>query len=143
MLMRYSQHFADGHGIVWNIGEAPMDGATDFLFLIAIGVLVKTGLSLEFAARFLGFAAHFLMIGIIFCLYKKPLTRLGWLLLLLVFSVGRSRIFLCGWFFWYHSLCLVCMYELVAGLGYYSIRRESEKGHSLCLCIPDHRIDQT
>ncbi|MBC7878952.1 MAG: hypothetical protein H7Y59_17410 [Anaerolineales bacterium] len=66
MLMRYSQHFADGHGVVWNIGEAPVDGATDFLFMIAVGVLVKAGISLDFATRFLGFAAHFLTITVIF-----------------------------------------------------------------------------
>ena len=71
MLMRYSQHFADGHGIVWNIGEAPVDGATDFLFMITIGVLVKVGLSLEFATRFLGFAAHFLTIGVIFLSLRR------------------------------------------------------------------------
>ena len=33
MLMRYAQHLADGHGIVWNIGGHPVDGATDFLFM--------------------------------------------------------------------------------------------------------------
>ena len=33
MLMRYAQNFAGGHGIVWNIGEHPVDGATDFLFM--------------------------------------------------------------------------------------------------------------
>lgn len=71
MLMRYSQHFAEGYGIVWNIGAAPVDGATDFLFMIAIGVLVKTGLSLEFATRFLGFAAHFLTIGIVFLSLRR------------------------------------------------------------------------
>jgi len=71
MLMRYSQHFADGNGIVWNIGEPPVDGATDFLFMIAIGVFVKTGISLEFATRFLGFAAHFLTIGVVFLSLRK------------------------------------------------------------------------
>lgn len=66
MLMRYSQHFAQGYGIVWNIGEHPVDGATDFLFMISVGLLVKFGISLEFATRFLGFAAHFLTMGIIY-----------------------------------------------------------------------------
>ena len=34
MLMRYAQHLAGGHGIVWNISEHPVDGATDFLFMV-------------------------------------------------------------------------------------------------------------
>ena len=41
MLMRYSQHLAGGHGIVWNIGEKPVDGATDFLFMAAAAGLIK------------------------------------------------------------------------------------------------------
>ena len=32
ILMRYADHFANGHGLVWNIGDDPVDGATDFLF---------------------------------------------------------------------------------------------------------------
>jgi hypothetical protein len=34
MLMRYADHLAHGQGIVWNIGEPPLDGTTDFLFLV-------------------------------------------------------------------------------------------------------------
>ena len=58
MLMRYSQHLADGHGIVWNIGEAPIDGATDFLFMAHIAALVKLGMGLALATQFLVVGAH-------------------------------------------------------------------------------------
>jgi arabinofuranosyltransferase len=71
MLMRYSKHFAEGHGIVWNIGDAPVDGATDFLFMITIGILVKAGLSLEFATRFLELIAYFLTIGVVFLSLRR------------------------------------------------------------------------
>jgi hypothetical protein len=27
--MRYAQHLAQGHGLVWNIGEAPVEGFTN------------------------------------------------------------------------------------------------------------------
>lgn len=46
MLLRYSQNFARGHGIVWNVGEKPVEGATDFLFMVAVGCfsrLTKVG----------------------------------------------------------------------------------------------------
>ena len=36
MLMRYADHLAHGAGIVWNIGEHPVDGATDFLFMASL-----------------------------------------------------------------------------------------------------------
>lgn len=58
MLLRYSQHLAQGHGITWNIGEHPVDGATDFLFMAAIAGLNKiSGMSVIAACRVLDLAA--------------------------------------------------------------------------------------
>jgi hypothetical protein len=58
MLMRYAVHLAEGYGIVWNIGEKPVDGATDFLFMAMVALLIKSGLSPESAIRSLIFTAH-------------------------------------------------------------------------------------
>ncbi len=41
MLMRYANHLAGGHGIVWNIGDKPVEGATDFLYLIVLSAWIK------------------------------------------------------------------------------------------------------
>lgn len=60
MLMRYAQNFAEGGGIVWNIGQPPIDGATDFLFMAASAALIKLGLTVGQAVRGLGFTAHIL-----------------------------------------------------------------------------------
>lgn len=32
--MRYAQHLAQGHGLVWNIGEAPIEGFTNMLYVL-------------------------------------------------------------------------------------------------------------
>lgn len=69
ILMRYAEHIAAGHGFVWNIGEPPVDGATDFLFLMALAALGKTGLSIERATQVLGIVPHvltclFLYVGV-------------------------------------------------------------------------------
>jgi hypothetical protein len=37
--MRYAQHLVDGHGLVWNIGEAPVEGFTNFLWTLWISLL--------------------------------------------------------------------------------------------------------
>ena len=66
MLMRYSQHLAGGHGIVWNIGGQPVDGATDFLFMAASAALIKLGLTVGQSVRGLGFASHILTVLIIY-----------------------------------------------------------------------------
>jgi arabinofuranosyltransferase len=66
MLMRYAQHLAQGHGIVWNIGEHPVDGATDFLFMVASAGLIKLGLTVGQAVRGLGFISHLLTVLIVY-----------------------------------------------------------------------------
>src|ERR1700686_5011566 len=54
MLLRYSKNFADGNGIVWNVGEHPVEGATDFLYMITVGEIARwTHLSVIVAARVL------------------------------------------------------------------------------------------
>lgn len=58
MLMRYSQHLAQGHGIVWNIGQPPVDGATDFLFMAFLAGLYALGGGLESTVLWVGGIAH-------------------------------------------------------------------------------------
>jgi hypothetical protein len=66
MLMRYAENLAGGHGIVWNVGESPVDGATDFLFMTAVAVLIKAGLPIGRSVRVLGLGAHFLTVLLVF-----------------------------------------------------------------------------
>jgi len=58
ILMRYARHLSAGHGIVWNPGELPVDGATDFLFLLLLAAVHAAGVSLEAGARYIGLLAH-------------------------------------------------------------------------------------
>ncbi|WKZ34476.1 MAG: hypothetical protein QY332_12720 [Anaerolineales bacterium] len=71
MLMRYAQHLAGGHGIVWNIGEHPVDGATDFLFMAASAALIKLGFTVGQAVRGIGFASHIFTIIIIYWVNRR------------------------------------------------------------------------
>lgn len=66
ILMRYAKHLAQGYGIRWNVGEAPVDGATDFLFMVAVAGLHALGLSLEAATRGLAFVAHGITVLLVF-----------------------------------------------------------------------------
>ncbi|MBI5825017.1 MAG: hypothetical protein HZB18_13385 [Chloroflexi bacterium] len=66
MIMRYSQHLAGGHGIVWNIGEQPVDGATDFLFMAASAALIKLGFTVGQAVRGIGFTSHLLTVLLVY-----------------------------------------------------------------------------
>jgi peptidoglycan/LPS O-acetylase OafA/YrhL len=43
--MRYARHLADGHGLVWNIGEPPIEGFTNLLWVLWMAAAHKLGLS--------------------------------------------------------------------------------------------------
>lgn len=66
MLMRYAGHIAQGEGVVWNLGEMPVDGATDFLFMIIVALFHFFGFSLEVAVRSITIFSHFCTIALIF-----------------------------------------------------------------------------
>ncbi len=73
MLLRYSRHLAAGHGIVWNVGEPPVDGATDFLFMVVVALLHRFGLSLETAAAGLGLVAHAATVLVVYFCARRSL----------------------------------------------------------------------
>ena len=71
ILMRYAQHLADGHGIVWNVGEAPVDGGTDFLFMVLVAGVMRAGLSVEAATRALCIIAHVLTVVLVYVVVRR------------------------------------------------------------------------
>ena len=67
MLMRYANHLAAGQGITWNVGEHPVEGATDFLFLVALAAWMKIShLGAIYAARTLLTIFHVAAAGFLY-----------------------------------------------------------------------------
>jgi len=52
--LRYARNLIKGHGLVWNPGETPVEGYTNFLWVMMSAVLHAAGLSLIAATRVLG-----------------------------------------------------------------------------------------
>ncbi len=71
MLLRYSENLANGHGIVWNSGESPVDGATDFLLMVVIAAISKLGLSIDNSVNIVTISSHLLLTGIVFLSARK------------------------------------------------------------------------
>jgi arabinofuranosyltransferase len=71
MLMRYAAHVAAGQGFVWNVGEPPVDGATDFGLVLVVAGLVRAGLPVETAVRSLGFVAHGLTVLLLYTACRR------------------------------------------------------------------------
>ena len=60
---RYAQNLADGHGLVWNPGEDPVEGSTEFLWVMLVAGLSKFGLGVETAG--LALSMIFAILGVI------------------------------------------------------------------------------
>ncbi|MGA7193790.1 MAG: hypothetical protein WBW94_09175, partial [Anaerolineales bacterium] len=71
MLMRYADHLAHGYGIVWNIGQHPVDGATDFLFMVSVAALMKIGIPLGRAVRGLGLFSVTALVMLIYWVNRR------------------------------------------------------------------------
>jgi hypothetical protein len=96
MLFRYATNLADGHGITWNVGQAPgsTDGATDLGFVLALAPLVLSGVPVTVAAFALNWLAVFLLGGLLgrACrgLFRIPEVAI-FLLVILLFSGPVNR----------------------------------------------------
>jgi arabinofuranosyltransferase len=71
MLLRYAEHVAQSHGFVWNVGDPPLDGATDFLFVVAVAAVARLGASVETAARLLGAVAHLVTVFLVYFVPRR------------------------------------------------------------------------
>ncbi len=78
MLLRYSEHVADGLGIVWNPGEHPVDGATDFLFMLMVAALKRAGAEAVAAARLLGLTAHLAAVAAVYLGIRRLSPAPAW-----------------------------------------------------------------
>lgn len=54
---RFARHLADGHGLVWNIGEAPVEGFTNLLWTLLAAAADRVGLEIARTMQLLGVAA--------------------------------------------------------------------------------------
>ncbi len=58
---RYAHHFADGNGLVWNVGER-VEGYSNFLWVLLLGLGMKIGVQPEIASIVLGILSGMLLL---------------------------------------------------------------------------------
>ncbi|MBX3203897.1 MAG: acyltransferase [Labilithrix sp.] len=78
--MRYARHLADGHGLVWNIGEAPIEGFTNLLWVLWMSVAHALGLAESKISLFimLSGVAILLATGLVTSKIARKLTSAPW-----------------------------------------------------------------
>jgi arabinofuranosyltransferase len=59
---RFAKNLATGHGLVWNLGEKPVEGYTNFLWVIISAVLIKLRLNILWLSQAIGIIAGLLAI---------------------------------------------------------------------------------
>lgn len=126
MLMRYAGHLAEGHGVVWNIGEPPLDGATDFGFLVLLAMVNGLGLSLEHGVRTLAVGAHVATVVWVYVCMRRlqgaPHWAAGLSALYVAFGVGG---YLSAAYF--GTPVFVMFVSLAWGIGVWTATRASPK----------------
>ena len=77
--MRYARHLADGHGLVWNIGEAPIEGFTNLLWVLWMSVAHKLGLSESKISLFIMLSGIAIMLttGLVTARIARKITSLS------------------------------------------------------------------
>ena len=54
ILYRYAAHLACGHGLVWNVGEAPIEGFTSLLDVLGLAAAHASGLDVVRSGQIIG-----------------------------------------------------------------------------------------
>lgn len=78
--MRYARHLADGHGLVWNIGEPPIEGFTNLLWVLWMSVAHVVGLSESKISLFIMLSGVAIMLttGLVTAKVARKITSAPW-----------------------------------------------------------------
>jgi hypothetical protein len=55
--MRYAENLVEGHGLTWNVGERPVEGYTNLLWVMVLALAGKLGIDMALCAKILGMAS--------------------------------------------------------------------------------------
>lgn len=130
MLMRYALNLAQTGAIVWNAGAKPVDGGTDFLFLVSLAAGIKAGLSAELAARLIGIVAHLLTVLLVYIAITRQQQGSRWLALLSAtyVAVGPGIAYISAYFGTTFFALFACLTWYIANV---LVKEEKNIGWSL------------
>lgn len=78
--MRYARHLAGGHGLVWNIGEPPIEGFTNLLWVLWMSAAHGLGLSESKISLFVMLTGVAILVatGLVASKIARKVTRAPW-----------------------------------------------------------------
>ncbi len=63
---RYSENFINGKGLTWNIGDDPVEGYSNFLWVLVAAVILKLGIPIEAGIKTIGVILQLANLGLIY-----------------------------------------------------------------------------
>jgi len=70
---RYAKNLAAGNGLVWNAGETPVEGYTNFLWVLISSIILFAGLNLLISSQVIGLFASIILLIYVYLFCKKIL----------------------------------------------------------------------
>ncbi|NOT83023.1 MAG: hypothetical protein HOP01_09965, partial [Gallionella sp.] len=127
ILFEYAKNLATKGVITYGGADTPIEGATDFLWMLIIAAFKKIGITEFFSALLLNFVGAVILIALVKPFWARLIMVLGLLCTPYLYSSlsGFSAIFFSAWYCW----CLYLALQKKSGL-YFSIL-------ILCLVRPD------
>ena len=122
--LRYAKNWEQGNGLLWNMGEPPVEGYSNFLFVCLAALALKIGLDPVTVLKLMGVAGLVLTSGALYCLSRFWFSKAISLIPVLWLLFYRDEIV------WvssglettsYQALLLLSVYALLRGLGFKSV----------------------
>ncbi len=92
---RYAEHLADGHGLVFNVGENPVEAYSNLLWILACSALHRAGLDLPAVTPFVGIVLGLACLYVLWtlCRRRAPLWTQQLLPLIALASFGPFALY--------------------------------------------------
>ena len=122
--LRYAKNWSDGNGLLWNIGEPPVEGYSNFLFVCLAALSMKLGLDPVLVLKMAGILGLVFSVTALYGLSRFWFSRALAVIPALWLLVYRDEMV---WVAsglettWYQALLLGAAYALLRGLGYQSV----------------------
>jgi hypothetical protein len=119
--LRYAKHLAQGQGLLWNINEYPVEGYSNFTFVIIAAASIKMGLDPVLTLKLTGVLGLLLTLVALYLLSRLWLSKSEALLPCIALLLYKGQIL------WtvsglettlYQALIAFSLYFLLRGLGY-------------------------
>lgn len=79
--MRYAQHLAEGHGLVWNIGEAPVEGFTNPGWVLVLALIHRLSIAqnyISLAVMIISALILLVHVTVVYRLCGQVLPQVAW-----------------------------------------------------------------